>query len=648
MPEGSELRKLGSSPSLEEVRAVLEVLGLQFVPVRDLLHMVAEKRRCDILLSTMQVFMEEPMRLDPRDFTVALSLCSKLKVWQDACLILQAMPKAGVQANIYCFNATISAFGKGGQWQRALALFQDMLKAEVQADDISFNASISAFEKGGQWQRALALFQDMLKAEVQADDISFSATISACEKGGQWQQALALFQAMPQALVQADVCSFNAAISACEKGGQWQRALSLFQVMPKSKVQANLVSFSATISSCEKGGQWQQALALFQHMTKAEVQADYICFSASISACEKGGQWQQALALFHDMTKAEVQADDISFNASISACEKGGQWQQALALFHDMTKAEVQADDISFNASISACEKGGQWQQALSLFLEMQQAELKPGEVSYNCLLDAVQGKPLAIDLFQKALQDRIYQKLAAARWNLIDLHDLSEAAAQLAVWWWLHAFVLPELSNRLRSGAPCRCEVVTGYGKSRKDWGTSDIRAAVMSLLQHLNIPFQLCPRNPGLLELSFSQRDLPLLQQCLQKQFCIFILPVQNACHGADEGLVYSQMLLNVPSADLGFFSLDVGHVAVGCLLRLPWFPLEVGVIHVALYRFVHSPSVGEPRTHMETETIEAPGTDGLGVISGLGSFGECKQVGASRFRASVENDGIGLGWP
>ena len=520
VPEGSALCKLRRRPALEDVRAALQESGLQSMPVRDLLHMVANQRHGDLLLSTMQVLMEEQRRLDPRDFTVALSLCSKLKVWQDACLILQAMPKAGVQANIYCFNATISAFEKGGQWQRALALFQDMLKAEVQADDISFNASISAFEKGGQWQRALALFQDMPKAEVQADDISFSATISACEKGGQWQQALALFQAMPQALVQATVISFSATISACEKGGQWQRALSLFQVMPKSKVQPNLVSFSAAISACEKSGQWQEALALFEAMPQALVQADVCSFNAAISACEKRGQWQQALALFHDMTKAEVQADDISFSASISACEKGGQWQQALALFHDMTKAEVQADNISFTASIIACEKGGQWQQALSLFFEMQQAELKTGEVSYNCLLDAVQGKPFAIDLFQKALQDRIYQKLAAARWNRIDLHDLSEAAAQLAVWWWLHELVLPELSNRLRSGAPCRCEVITGYGKSRKDWGTSDIRAAVMSLLQHLSIPFQLCHRNPGLLELSFSQRDLPLLQQRLQKQ--------------------------------------------------------------------------------------------------------------------------------
>ncbi|CAJ1358053.1 unnamed protein product [Effrenium voratum] len=71
-----------------------------------------------------------------------------------------------------------------------------------------------------------------------------------------------------------------------------------------------------------------------------------------------------------------------------------------------------------------------------------------------------------------------------------------------------------------LSGGALCRCEVVTGYGKSRKDWETSDIRAAVMSLLQHLNIPFQLGSKNPGLLELSFSQRDLPLLQQRLQKR--------------------------------------------------------------------------------------------------------------------------------
>ena len=488
VPDGSVLGKLSSRPSLEDVQAVLEEPGLQSVPVMDLLNMVAEKRRGDILLSIMQVLAKGQVQLDPRDYTVALSICSKLRIWQDACLILLAMP----EANVYHFNATISAC-----------------------------------EKSGQWLPALALLKDMTKAKVQATVVSFSAAISSCEKGGQWQMGLALFQDMPKVKVQANIISFGAAISACEKGGQWQQALALFQEVPRAQLQATHITFSSTISACEKGGQWPQALSLFFNMLATKVQADQISFNASISACEKGGQWQQALALFQGMPKAKLRANDRSFNASISACEKGRQWQQALALFQTMPKAKVQADQISFSATISACEKGGQWQQALSLFLEMQLAELEPDQVSYNSLLDAVQGKPFAIGLFQKALRHGIFPKVAAARWNRIDLHDLSEGAAQLAVWWWLYVLVLPELSSSLHSGALCRCEVVTGYGKSRMDWHRSDIRAATMSLLQHLGISCRFRHGNFGSLELSFGERDLARLQQCFQNQPCPFILP-------------------------------------------------------------------------------------------------------------------------
>ncbi|CAJ1363013.1 unnamed protein product [Effrenium voratum] len=376
------------SPSTQAVRAVLE--PIHALDIRSMFAELEEAKRADILLEILQVLAEDG-RLDVRDFTRAISTCSKLRAWQHACAVLRTMASGQVQPNEISFNATISACQRAQQWQQAIAVFQSMPESSVAANQVSFNAVISACREGACWQEAVALFNLMPATKLKADTISFSTTISACEKAKQWQLALALFGDMPRASVHANGIVFNSTISACEKGGKWQQALALLMSMYAAQLQADDISFNATISACEKGGQWQQASALLTAMAAAQVQADGISFNASISACEKGGQWQQALVLLQAMPVAKVKADEISFNATISACEKGGQWQQALALFMSMAFAKVQSDHISFNATISACEKGGQWQQALALLLSMPGASVRTDDISFNATISACQ-----------------------------------------------------------------------------------------------------------------------------------------------------------------------------------------------------------------------------------------------------------------
>ena len=153
----------------------------------------------------------------------------------------------------------------------------------------------------------------------------------------------------------------------------------------------------------------------------------------------------------------------VSVLQSVLARREGsgsGRWPYSR--LQAMTKSKVQANAISFSAAIRACENGvvGSGSEGCLFFFKMQRVELEQDRVIYNCLLDAVRGKPFAIALFQRALQDGIYLKLAAAGPDSIDLHELSEGPTQLALWWWLYTLVLPELSNSVRSGTLCRCAV--------------------------------------------------------------------------------------------------------------------------------------------------------------------------------------------
>ena len=103
----SALGKLGRRPSKQAVQGVLEAPGWDTVPVKNIMSFLEKGRLKDVLSKVIEVLLAAPSRrLDARDFTVALSVCSMLQAWQDACLLLASMPgaKVGVFKQIVCFK----------------------------------------------------------------------------------------------------------------------------------------------------------------------------------------------------------------------------------------------------------------------------------------------------------------------------------------------------------------------------------------------------------------------------------------------------------------------------------------------------------------------------------------------------------------
>ena len=363
--------------------------------------------------------------------------------------------------------------------------------------------------KSCHWQQALSLLETMCVRKIGPNVISYSASISACGRPGLWQQALSLLDQMPRSRIQPEVYSYNAAINACEKGGQWEQALNLFEAMARSKIQRTVISYSSTISACEKRGKWHLALNLFEGMFSAHVSPDLHSYSATISACEKGNQWQQALNLFHCMPCSQVWQDVYSYNATISACEKGHQWQLALSLFDRMPSAHLRQDVYSCNATISACQKCSQWLQALSLFNWMPEIHLTPDLATYNAILDC---HGIHDTMVRQLFQQGLLPLLTTFRAECLDLHGLSEGAARLTLQWWLVTAVIPELNIRQY----LECIVITGQGRSRHFWHTSDIQQAALEVLQKLQLQATVPPENRGRIRVVLRKKDLAKLQSC------------------------------------------------------------------------------------------------------------------------------------
>ena len=185
------------------------------------------------------------------------------------------------------------------------------------------------------------------------------------------------------------------------------------------------------------------------------------------------------------------------FSMAISAFGRARDWRRALALLDEMRAAGVAPNVISFNAAIQACAAADQPAAALSLFDEGFES-CGPDLVMFNAVLDAVcrrqPGK--ARDLWLRGVGLRLYPECEKQEVGVptLDLHDLSEGAAETALRWWLEARVLEV------SPPPERLIVITGWGKTRVATSTGDVRGRVASVLAELGAP-TLPTDNPGTL---------------------------------------------------------------------------------------------------------------------------------------------------
>ena len=131
--------------------------------------------------------------------------------------------------------------------------------------------------------------------------------------------------------------------------------------------------------------------------------------------------------------------------------------------------------------------------------------------VSFNALFDSLEicNGPIGRHLFQHCSLPT-FSNLRKCGSSKIDLHDLSEGSARLALRHWLSTSVLRELERN----KSLSCIVVAGQGHSRKEWDKTDVRDAALNLLRSLKLKASLLPENPGRIRLDLTEKDLPTLR--------------------------------------------------------------------------------------------------------------------------------------
>ena len=133
-------------------RVLLPELKLSEEKLPQVLKFFSEQKQGSLAFATLEAIRKNcTIQLKASHYTLGITSCARSNKSQLALRLLEVMPQAKVQPNIYSYSTAISACEKSRQWQQAMTLFEEMPNATVQPNDISYNAAISACEKGGQW-----------------------------------------------------------------------------------------------------------------------------------------------------------------------------------------------------------------------------------------------------------------------------------------------------------------------------------------------------------------------------------------------------------------------------------------------------------------------------------------------------------------
>eukprot|EP00966_Prymnesium_polylepis_P067234 1560978-Prymnesium_polylepis.1 len=157
-----------------------------------------------------------------------LSSLRRRKDWQKASATLwSASARERLLLRPIHYNVVLAALSDAAQWEQALMLLEHMPAAGMQPDVYSYAAAISACSRASEPDRAISLFKQMCATDVRPNAVCFNAALAACQRMRRHSQLIALFGAMPAYGVQPDAWAYSSAIDAVARLGQWERALEL-------------------------------------------------------------------------------------------------------------------------------------------------------------------------------------------------------------------------------------------------------------------------------------------------------------------------------------------------------------------------------------------------------------------------------------
>lgn len=323
---------------------------------------------------------------------------------RDVLRLLREMPEKGVEPDVVCFNAAVTACAKSCRWEEGVGLLAEMVASSPLSSSSTIPPATASSASG---PAAARRERDRggagnTRGPGKSSPIRGANSSRGVKCGDDTTVRGEAAQAPGSFFCRPNVVTYNAAMQACGSAGQWREALRLLRAMLAENIAPNATSFTSAIAACGAAGEWEQARRLLGAVKRAHGAAllSVGSYNAAIKACGDAGRFEEAVEVLREMeadARGEGGSDDAppapdatTYTAAIKA--SGAAHKRAIRLLREMPTKGVTPTRISYNAAISACGRGGEWALAESLFEEMSRLGLSPDAISYNSLISALGG----------------------------------------------------------------------------------------------------------------------------------------------------------------------------------------------------------------------------------------------------------------
>ena len=100
----------------------------------------------------------------------------------EALEILDSMPSKGIEPNLLCYTAAISAFSLQSMWKESLQILKRMIDAGIRPDEVVLNTILKGLATAGRWIEAYKLLLDMNARGFGLNTNSYNWAVAACKK----------------------------------------------------------------------------------------------------------------------------------------------------------------------------------------------------------------------------------------------------------------------------------------------------------------------------------------------------------------------------------------------------------------------------------------------------------------------------------